>query len=243
MNTLHVAADAAWPVRAGAATILVLHIAGGAVAIVSGALALAVRKGGRHHALAGNVFLVSMLVMAAIGALVSPFLVIAQGNPKLFDSSAGFFTCYLVATGWLTMRRRPGTTGPAERTACGFAALLAAAILATGTIRGSPDYYVLGGIVALAAALDLRTILRGGVRGPARLARHLWRMCAALFVATGSFFLGQQRVMPEAWRGSPVLLVLGFAPLALMIFWLVRVRLGKRVPARAMAEEPAVAAS
>jgi hypothetical protein len=55
-------------------------------------------------------------------------------------------------------------------------------------------------------------------------------MCFAFFIATGSFFLGQQDVMPQAVQGSPVLFVLAFAPFAVMAFWLVRLRLGKLFP-------------
>ena len=55
-------------------------------------------------------------------------------------------------------------------------------------------------------------------------------MCFAFFIATGSFFLGQQDVLPAAVRGSPVLFVLAFAPFAVMAFWLVRVRARKAVP-------------
>src|ERR1044072_6097936 len=138
MNTLQVAADSPWPVHAAAAAILILHIAGGSAAIVAGAVAVTVRKGGRVHVLAGNVFFVSMLVMASIGAFVAPFLVTAQGNPKLFDSAVGFFTCYLVVTSWLTVRRRAGTIGRAETAAFLFAASLAAAIVLIGRTRGDP---------------------------------------------------------------------------------------------------------
>jgi hypothetical protein len=53
-------------------------------------------------------------------------------------------------------------------------------------------------------------------------------MCFAFFIATGSFFLGQQDVLPQPLRGSPILLVLAFAPFGVMAFWLVRVRVGKR---------------
>lgn len=70
-------------------------------------------------------------------------------------------------------------------------------------------------------------ILRGGISGAPRIARHLWRMCLALFIATGSFFFGQQKVMPEFVRGTPILLALAIAPLVLMIFWLIRVRFSK----------------
>jgi len=242
MNHLPVGADSSWLVVAGAATILVLHIAGGMIGIVAGAVAMACRKGGPRHALAGNVFFVAMLVMASIGALVSPFLVSRQGDPKLFDSTMGFFTCYLVATSWLTVRRKAGTIGRGEVAAFAFAALLAAACVlngmraagsASGQLGGFPatGYYVAAAIIALAAALDLKVILRGGIAGVPRIARHLWRMCSAWFIATGSFFLGQQRVMPEAVRGSPILLILGLAPLGFMLFWLVRVRFGKRLRA------------
>ena len=54
-------------------------------------------------------------------------------------------------------------------------------------------------------------------------------MCFAFFIATGSFFLGQQDVLPAAVRGSPILFVLAFAPFAVMLFWLVRLRFAKAV--------------
>jgi hypothetical protein len=57
--------------------------------------------------------------------------------------------------------------------------------------------------------------------------RHMWRMCFGLFVATGSFFLGQQQVFPAWLRGSPVLLIPALLPLALLIFWLLRIWFGK----------------
>jgi hypothetical protein len=49
-------------------------------------------------------------------------------------------------------------------------------------------------------------------------------MCFALFIAAGSFFLGQQQVFPASVRGSPLLFVPVLAVLALMIFWVCRVR-------------------
>src|SRR4051794_25557007 len=100
MNTLPVAADAPLLLRAGAATLLIAHIAGRTTAILSGAVALAARKGTRLHSRAGKTFFVSMLVMASIGGVVALFLVSQQGDPKYFDSLAGFFTFYLVVTGW-----------------------------------------------------------------------------------------------------------------------------------------------
>ena len=230
MNTLQVASESPWLVHAGAATILFLHIAGGSVAIVAGGMALAFRKGGRGHVLAGKIFFVSMLVMASIGAFVAPFLLTAQGDPKLSDSAVGFFTCYLVVTSWLTVRRKAGTIGRAEVAAFLFASSLAAGIVLIGTGRDDPGgYYAMGAIIALAAAFDLKVILNRGITGTPRIARHLWRMCLALFIAVGSFFLGQQRVMPELVQGSPWLFVPPLAVLAAMVFWLLKLRLAATV--------------
>jgi hypothetical protein len=68
-------------------------------------------------------------------------------------------------------------------------------------------------------------LFRGGVFfDTQRLARHLWRMCFGLFIATGSLFLGQQQVFPDWLRGSNMLLIPALLPLGLLIFWLVRVR-------------------
>jgi hypothetical protein len=54
--------------------------------------------------------------------------------------------------------------------------------------------------------------------------RHLWRMCFGWFVATISFFLGQQQVFPRWLQGSPVLVALALLPLLFLIFWFIRVR-------------------
>jgi hypothetical protein len=54
-------------------------------------------------------------------------------------------------------------------------------------------------------------------------------MCFAFFIATGSFFLGQQDVMPEAIRGSAALFVPALAPIVLLLFWLVRLRFARTV--------------
>lgn len=238
MNTLQVAAASPWWLHAGAAFILVVHIAGGTVGMIAGAAALALRKGSRRHALAGTIFFVAMLAMASIGAAVSPFLASAEGDPRWFDALAGAFACYLVATGWATVKRRPGTTGAFEAAAFAFVLLLAAAAAMLGLEAagrpggtlggyGRQDYHVFAALFGLAASLDLNMILRGGLTGVPRLARHLWRMCTALFIAAGAFFFGQQRVMPELIQGSPLLFIPPLATLALMVFWLLRLRLAK----------------
>ena len=228
---LHVSPESSALVHGAAAAVLYLHIGGGTVGLVSGAAALAFRKGSRLHRLAGNVFFVSMLIMSAIGAGVSPFLL----SP--LDAIMGVFTFYLVATAWMTVRREAGSVGRFETVAFVAALSAASAALAFGVLAangpkgvlgGYPAtaYYVLAAIVALAAASDLRMILRGGISGARRIARHLGRMCLALFIAAGSLFLGQPQVFPASLRGTGVLYVPVVLVIVLTIFWMCRVRLG-----------------
>jgi hypothetical protein len=88
---------------------------------------------------------------------------------------------------------------------------------------------VIGIVILLAAIGDLRAIRAGGLQGSRRLARHLWRMCFALFVATGSFFLGQMKFIPEPLRIVPLLLVIAFAPVLFLFYWMWRVRIRGRL--------------
>jgi hypothetical protein len=79
-------------------------------------------------------------------------------------------------------------------------------------------------VTLLAAVGDWRLLATGGLRGPRRLARHLWRMTFALFIASGSFFLGQMKFIPEPVRILPLVAVLAVAPLPILIYWMWRVR-------------------
>jgi hypothetical protein len=218
-----------------------IHIAGGVLALVTGAVAVAVRKGGSTHARVGIGFCVSMLVLGITASILAPF----KTPPD--SPVGGIMVCYFVATAWMTAHRRSGTPGRFEKIACATVLLIAIAIIGEGvrlalspTPPSAPPgpgvLLALGGLCLLAGLADLRFILRGKLSSTQRISRHLWRMCFAFFIATGSFFLGQQDVMPRAVRGSPILFVLAFAPFALMLFWLVRVRFSKGVSRLKMPE-------
>ena len=210
-----------------------IHIAAGIVALLAGTAAVAARKGGRVHARAGTWFFAAMMTLGVTAGILEPFREV-PGSPV-----AGLFVCYFVATSWVTARRRDGTTGKFEMAACAVALGTGALMLRGGltgdtTPAGTGPIFALAGLCLLAGLLDLNAVLRRKLTQTQRIARHLWRMCFAFFIATGSFFLGQQDVLPEAWRGSPVLFVPAFAPFAVMAFWLVRLRLGKIPPRRVL---------
>lgn len=210
--------------------LLWVHIAAGLSAIPLGTVAVAARKGGWLHARAGTGFLGSMLVLGITASILERFRMPVPGSmiPPLL-------VCYFVLTSWVAARRRDGTVGKFEMIACAVA-LGAAAVIAwsafTGSVEmpiGSGPVFVFAGVCLVAGLLDLNAILRSPLSGKQRIARHLWRMCVAFFIATGSFFLGQQDVLPEAMRGSPLLFVPAFAPIAVMLFWLVRLRFSKTI--------------
>ncbi len=96
----------------------------------------------------------------------------------------------------------------------------------TGSKDGLPAgiYFFLGSAALLSAAGDIRMMVGGGVSGAQRIARHLWRMSFALFVASASIFLSRPHLFPAILRRTHVLVLLGILPLVLMIFWLFRVR-------------------
>jgi hypothetical protein len=238
MTVLLADPSAPWYLKAGADALIYTHITGGTVGMISGATALIARKGSYPHYIAGTVFVIAMLAMATIGATVSPFLPTGwlRETP---NTIAGVMTFYLVATSWMTIKRRDGGVGNFERVAfcvalavciAGMIFVIVALNSPTGTIGNTPPqaFYVFTLVGAIAAGSDLKVILKGGISGPARIARHLWRMCTALTVATGSFFLGQPKFLPAWLHGSSLVFVPVFLPLAAMVFWMVRVRIGRR---------------
>ena len=220
--------------------LLLLHIVTGTLGMLSGFVAVFLRKGSREHGLAGNVFFVSMLFLSSTGVYLA-FVKSLPGNIP-----GGTLTFYLVATAWMTARRRDG-----EASILDWGALLVSlalfALIATwgfdaanspkGLKYGYPvgPYIFLGSVTLLAAIGDVRLLVRGGISGTQRIARHLWRMCFALFIAAASIFLARQQVFPALLRKTGVLFFLSVLPLILMIFWLVRVRFAAAYREKAIA--------
>jgi hypothetical protein len=206
------------------------HISMGILALLAGAASMTFQKGSPLHKKAGTVFFVSMMIMAGAGLYIS--VVIA---PVMANVMGGSLTLYLTATAWLTVWRDPGETGRLDIGAMlwGFAVASAGytfAWLALQTPKGTldgfplPFYIVIASIAALSSLGDFRMINRGGFTGAQRTTRHLWRMSLAFFMATGSFFFGQPKFVPSILRETGLYIVFGLAPLGLMLFWLIRVR-------------------
>lgn len=212
-----------------------IHISMGLVGILSGAAALTFRKGSRPHEMVGQVFFVSMLIMASMGATLA-----MTYSPNRGNVMGGGLTFYMVATAWATVRRKPGEIGRLEIAL----ALLGSAVAAAGYTFGTmaaispthmldkyhpPLYFIFGSVALLLVAFDVRMIVRGGLVGASRLTRHLLRMCLAMFMATASLFLGQPKVFPMAVRHSGLLPVPVVLVVLALLYSLIRIRVWPRV--------------
>jgi hypothetical protein len=214
-----------------------LHVCSATVALLSGFMAMAFRKGSGLHGAAGTVFFVSLLSASGAGAYIAAFL--HPNNANLMGSVLSF---YLVATAWVAAKRRDGKPGVFDLGALLFALALGAAgatwgLEAARSQTGSKDgyaaafYFVFGSIALLFAAADVRMVVRGGVFGAKRIARHLWRMCMALLFALASFYPGQAtRLFPKWLRATNLPYVPHVLLIGAMLFWLYRVSVRKRVP-------------
>lgn len=212
--------------------LLFLHVSIAAIGLASGAVALFSPKGDGIHRLAGKVFMVSMLAMTAVA------FVIAIGRDDRISIVPAMLTFYLVATGWRTVMRRHAGSGRFDLALLFFAFAIAISGFVLGwgpahTATGMDDkgfpaavYFTFGSIALLAACLDIRTLLAAGLRGGHRLARHLWRMCLAMLIATTSFFQGQEQVFPERLQDSFLLKIPAIAVIAMMLYWLLRLGIG-----------------
>jgi len=222
---------------------LTIHILAGALAIILGTVALVARKGGHLHRRVGRVFVWAMLVMgltaAAIGFARSPT------DPNVF---AGVLTAYFVLTAVTTVRPASTASRAVNGLSLAVASLLAFGSIAGGItmmqtagldtggvpfrIKGAMAIFI-GVVLALAAIGDVRVMRVGALRGGPRLARHLWRMCFALFIAAGSFFSIRERVatiLPEPFTSGPMRLLPIVLLFGTMFFWLWKVRVRRKLP-------------
>ena len=214
--------------------LLSIHIAAGGLALFLGAVPLTVNKGGTIHRRSGLLFVYAMLVMGISAAIL--------GNV-----GGGVMTVYFVGTALTTVRPVSAWTRTFNVAALMMVVGLALLMIVGGVqafnspggvLNGVPFVmlFFLATVMLFAAAGDVRIMRFGVPRGGPRLARHLWRMCFALFIAAGSFFSIRERVakiLPEPFtaapmRALPILLLFGA-----MFYWLWRVRSDAPITRRA----------
>lgn len=207
-----------------------VHVCGITIGLIAGALAMMFRKGASLHRVAGNIFTIAMLSSTIAAAYLAAFV-----HPNHANFTGAAITVYLVSTGWFLGRRRDRAINKFD-----CAALVAVFVLGSADIlwgfeavaspTGVKDrypaafYFIFGSIALLFASSDFRMILRGGVAGAERIARHLWRMSLAFLFAVASGYPGQAKLFPMAWRETRLLYVPHLLILMSMLYWMRKMR-------------------
>lgn len=210
-----------------------IHILTGTLGLIGGYVALYSAKGGAVHRRSGMLFVYAMLVMAAAGMTIA---VVRNKAPDI-NLPAGLITSYMVFTSLVTVR--PPAIGSRGRRWLDAGAMLIAlgvgitmlvfgleAIANGGKRNGFPafPYLLFATFGLLGAAGDLRVLRTGALAGRPRLARHLWRMSAALFIGALSFAVQLAKFIPKPYRVPGLLMLPVLAVVVTMFYWLWRVR-------------------
>lgn len=212
-----------------------VHIVGASFALIFGYIALFSPKGGQLHRRLGRFFVYAIGVMCLGGVMIA---VIRNVAPEV-NIPAATLTAYLAITALTTVR--PMTRG-IRRLELGALLLalglgLTCVTLAIVAIVGGASpmglttfpFLLFGSIGLLGATGDIRVLRSGRPHGPARLHRHLWRMCIALWIAATSFFFGGEERVPEFLRNNTPLRALPvLAVMLAMFYWMWRVRRRKK---------------
>ena len=216
-------------------SVLPIHIAAGAAALILGGVALWAKKGGPVHRRSGLLFVAAMVVMGVTASVLG--LRKGPTDPNVF---AALLTAYFAGTGFTAVRPVSAWTRGIN-----WAALIVAATLALGMFAGGIERFNTPGlspggvpfrtigvmsifvaaVLSVAAVGDIRVLRSGVPRGAPRLIRHLWRMCFALFIAAGSFFSIRDRVasvLPEPFPSVPMRVLPFVVIFGAMFYWLWR---------------------
>lgn len=222
---------------------LTVHITAGAISIILGFVALFAAKGAPTHRKFGILFVYTMVVMGLVGATVAT----VWQRSMFINLPAGLISAYFVVTALTTVKEsRLGSRYWAiglmlvALTLGSYNLFFGLKALASpdGQMWGFPPFPFLmfGALGLLAAAGDVRILRSGSLTGSRRVARHLWRMTLAMFIATGSFFLGQAKVFPKPIRILPLLAIPPVLVLLALFYWLWRVRLRQSLKGLMVAE-------
>lgn len=210
------------------------HIVAATLGLIAGFVALYSAKGALVHRKSGMLFVYAMLIMSVFGMTIA---VVRDKAPDI-NIPAGMITSYMVITA-LTTVRPPGAGSQGWRWLDIGAMLVALAVGVTmlafaieaiangGKRNGMPAFpYILFATFGfLGFAGDLRVIQSGARKGASRIARHLWRMSMALFIAALSGSVQLIKFIPKEFRVPGIVAIPMLLVLVTMFYWLWRVRI------------------
>lgn len=211
---------------------MVAHGMVGTALVLSGIVALLSKKGKYVHRRSGQIFAVTLFLMALI---ILATKLLASNLVSTLGVTFTALVCYLVLTSWATMRMPPATLNtlsyfaPAMACSVGMMSLYFGLTAVFGYAHLDDDipvaaFFVFSALAFLSAWGDFSLILKGGLVGAQRVARHLWRMCFAVYLFTATLFTGPGSIVfPDGIRGSWILMLPELSVLALGLYWMTKV--------------------
>lgn len=198
--------------------IAALHLAVGTVAVATGLIAMFTKKGTKIHKHAGTAFMISIVLLSLSGFYLS------HVRDLQFTFLLSGLALYLVLTGWMAAKRSSAKDGVSHVSLYDKAGLVFMVIFVSGCFLVSyfgvrfgwtyptsepayEAYALIGGCGLLFLVGDVNYLRVGRATESIRLKRHLTRMCSTMLIATTIFFLGNNHVLPELLRSTPILLI------------------------------------
>lgn len=187
--------------------LLALHIGGGAVSLLSAAIAILAAKGRRLHRLAGRTYFVAMTLVFVSAVILS------LRSDDLFLLTVGIFSYYMVLSGYralylkqpanaFDLRFRPGAL---DKGGAQFTLISCSGMVAYGGVYWqvepmAPVLVVLGGIGALMAWSDLTRFRAEEVAPDAWFFTHMTRMLGGTTASVTAFLVTNADMLPPLVR-------------------------------------------
>lgn len=180
--------------------LLYTHASAGGIALIAGLCAAFLKKGSKGHSRLGKTF-ACFMAFSAISALL-----LALWHPNPFLLGVGFFTLYLVSSGWIWIRRMPFGKKVKLAKAIGAAGILAAIYMFYVGMTGKSGgiiLYVFAGILSIFSLADL--VVKTAPNKAA--GKHGGRMGGALVAAVTAFMATNVYFLPPliVWLGPTVI--------------------------------------
>ena len=189
--------------------LLILHIAGGAVSLVTGSIVIILKKGNRIHKLIGSIYFYSLLLAAVVSFPMSYL------HSSLFLFIIGVFTSYMLLTGKLYLIKKSiEDVKPRDWLLAFFMLIFGIAFLGMGTTNILNGVYF-GVVLVVFGLISLLFVLQDWANFTGRsrvknywLTTHLQRMVGSYIASATAFLVVNNNVLPPiiAWLLPTIIL-------------------------------------
>ena len=203
--------------------LIYIHAGFGGIALLTGSLALIVKKGNKVHKKSGKVFFYSMLTSAAVAFIIS----VLPNHESAFLFSIGVFSTYFLLSGYrsLNFKQKELDLKIDKIIACLIIAIGLIMILYPVILHGKLNVILLVfGIIGLVFGLrDIRLLKDIKRLRRSWLKLHLGKMTGGYIAAVSAFFVVNQ-ILPGIWNWF----VPGIVGSGYITYWMIK--LNKRKP-------------